>query len=102
MRDVTGEPGVMWGPSIVGFGTFHYTYASGREGDTLKVGFSPRKARLSLYGLQDSADAAALLPCLGPHTSGASCIYATRLSDLHEPTLRELVHLAYSRGDYVA
>ncbi len=102
MRDVTGEQGVMWGPSMIGFGTLHYRYATGREGDTLKVGFSPRKAKLSLYGLQDSADAEAHLEQLGRHTLGVGCVYANRLSDLDESVLRELVRIAYDRGDYDA
>lgn len=101
MSSVTGEPGVMWGPTMVGFGTMHYTYASGREGDSMKVGFSPRKAKLSLYGLQDSPDAEALLKHLGRHSSGAGCVYANSLSDLDEPTLRDLIRLGFERGDYV-
>ncbi|WP_062213909.1 DUF1801 domain-containing protein [Demequina oxidasica] len=102
MRDVTGEQGFMYGTSIVGFGTMHYRYATGREGDTVKVGFSPRKARLSLYGLQDSTDAAAHLAHLGKHSLGVGCVYATRLSDLDEAVLRELIRIAYRRGDYDA
>ncbi|WP_430869145.1 DUF1801 domain-containing protein [Demequina aurantiaca] len=102
MRAVTGEQGTMWGTSIVGFGELHYRYASGREGDTIKVGFSPRKAKLSLYGLQDSPDAAALLPNLGEHTLGVGCVYAKRLEDLDVRVLRELVRIAYERGDYTA
>ena len=102
MREVTGVEGVMWGPSIVGYGHMHYTYASGREGDWLRVGFSPRKANLSLYGLKDSRAAVALLPNLGPHSAAVGCIYITRLDAVDEPTLRQLIALGFDRGDYVA
>ncbi|MFN3865252.1 MAG: DUF1801 domain-containing protein [Demequina sp.] len=94
MAEVTGEPATMWGRSIVGFGTVHYAYASGREGDTMRVGFSPRRPRLSLYGLKDHPDSAAILDRLGPHTAGAGCVYLTRLDAIDEGALRELVALA--------
>jgi Domain of unknown function (DU1801) len=97
MREVTGETGVMWGPSIVGYGTYHYRYASGHEGDWPKVGFSPRKAKLSLYGLKDTPEGAALLPSLGPHTAGAGCVYVSRLDAVDEDVLRRLVAIAYAR-----
>ncbi|MFV0285778.1 MAG: DUF1801 domain-containing protein [Demequina sp.] len=95
MASVTGEPPVMWGPSIVGFGSTHYRYDSGREGDMPCVGFSPRKAKLSLYGLTDAAGSDALLASLGPHTRGASCLYVTRLDAVDEDVLRQLVALGY-------
>jgi len=101
MTEVTGEEPVMWGPSIVGFGLMHYTYASGRQGDWMKVGFSPRKAALSLYGLRGE-DAGGLLAGLGPHTSGAGCVYVKKLDEIDEGVLRRLVALAYARGDYTA
>lgn len=93
---VTGAPAVMWGPSIVGFGTYAYHYASGHEGIWPRAGFSPRKAKLSLYGLQTHPDAAALLERLGPHTTGADCVYVTRLSAIDLDVLRELVRLGWS------
>ncbi len=93
---VTGAPAVMWGPSIVGFGTYAYHYASGREGIWPRAGFSPRKAKLSLYGLQTHPDAAALLERLGPHTTGVDCVYVTRLSAIDLDVLRELVRLGWS------
>lgn len=93
---VTGAPAVMWGPSIVGFGTYAYHYASGHEGIWPRAGFSPRKAKLSLYGLQTHPDAAALLERLGPHTTGADCVYVTRLSAIDLEVLRELVRLGWS------
>ena len=93
---VTGAPAVMWGPSIVGFGTYAYHYASGHEGIWPRAGFSPRKAKLSLYGLQTHPAAAALLERLGPHTTGADCVYVTRLSSIDLDVLRELVRLGWS------
>jgi hypothetical protein len=102
MQDVTGEPGTMWGPSIVGFGTRHFTYATGREGDWMRVGFSPRKAQLSLYGLKDSAESTALLTSLGTYTEGAGCVYVRTLDDINTSVLRELVGLGYALGDYTA
>jgi len=95
MRDVTGEAPAMWGPSIVGFGTYHYRYDSGREGDFLRIGFSPRKASLSLYGLQDAPEAAPLLERLGKHRSGAGCLYVNKLADVDMAVLRELIELGW-------
>jgi len=100
MREVTGQPGVMWGPTMVGFGDMHYRSAAGREGDWFKVGFSPRKAKLSLYGLKDTAEQIALLPQLGPHTVGVGCVYANRLDALDEQVLRRLIALGFARGDF--
>ena len=97
MGEVTGEPGVMWGSSIVGFGEMRYRYASGREGDWMKVGFSPRKAQLSLYGLKDHHASEPMLAQLGPHTTGAGCIYIKRLDEIDENVLRALVSQAYQR-----
>jgi hypothetical protein len=103
MRDVTGEEPVMWGPTMVGFGHMHYRYATGHEGDCMKVGFSPRKAALSLYGLNGwPDDDRAPLSRLGPHTAGASCVYVKRLDDVDEAVLRELIGLAAAHGDYIA
>ncbi|MFV0633658.1 DUF1801 domain-containing protein [Demequina sp.] len=99
MTEVTGDTAVMWGPSMVGFGSYHYRYATGREGDMFKVGFSPRKAQLSLYGLKDDSRADALLAQLGPHTTGAGCVYVKKLDDLDEGVLRHLVTIGYSRAD---
>ncbi|MDX2026336.1 DUF1801 domain-containing protein [Microcella sp.] len=93
---VTGASAVMWGPSIVGFGTYAYHYASGHEGIWPRAAFSPRKAKLSLYGLQTHPDAAALLERLGPHTTGVDCVYVTRLSAIDLDVLRELVALGWS------
>ena len=94
MREVTGEEPVMWGPSIVGFGRYHYRYASGREGDSPLTGFSPRKQSLTVYIMPGFARYAELLGRLGKHTTGASCLYIKRLDEIDLPTLRELVGLA--------
>lgn len=94
-RSVTGAEPVMWGPSIVGFGKRAYRYASGHEGVWPRAGFSPRKAKLSLYGLQTHPDAALLLDRLGPHTTGVDCVYVTRLDRIDLDVLRELVAMAW-------
>src|SRR5688572_4220228 len=90
MQEVTGTAPVMWGSAIIGFGTYHYVYASGREGDWPAVSFSPRKQNLTIYleGLEGKAD---LLARLGRHTTGKVCLYLRRLSDVDLDVLRELV-----------
>lgn len=95
MHEVTGEPAVLWGPSMIGFGHHHYRYESGHEGDTFAVGFSPRKARHSLYGLMNAPRSEDLLERLGKHRRGAGCVYVTRLADVDLDVLRELVALAH-------
>jgi hypothetical protein len=92
MGSVTGEPPVMWGPSVVGFGSYHYRYESGRTGDAPLAGFSPRKANLVVYlvgGFEDRYPA--LLDKLGPHKTGKSCLYLKRLDDVDVDVLRQLV-----------
>jgi Domain of unknown function (DU1801) len=91
MQAATGEPPRMWGSSIVGFGTYHYRYESGREGDYLIVGFSPRKGDLSLYILAGFEHHAKLLAQLGPHKIGKSCLYVKGLAGLDEPSLKSLI-----------
>lgn len=91
MKEVTGEEPAMWGDSIVGFGSYHYRYASGREGDWLLTGFSPRKQNLTLYitsGFEQYDD---LLDDLGKFKTGKSCLYLKRLEDVDLDVLRELV-----------
>ncbi|MBN0040048.1 DUF1801 domain-containing protein [Cellulosimicrobium cellulans] len=96
MGRVTGEPPRMWGPSIVGFGTYHYRYASGREGDMAAAGFSPRKAATTVY-LMDGVDAhAALLERLGPHTVGKGCVYVKDLDAVDLGVLEEVVRRSYA------
>lgn len=96
MEEVTGEKAVMWGDSIVGFGKYHYHYESGRKGEFLITGFAPRKAALSLYllGCMETKFEE-LMANLGKHKTGASCIYFNKLSDLNEPTLRQLIKESY-------
>jgi hypothetical protein len=100
-REVTGAEPVLWGPSIVGYGTYRYISPSDprRRGDWMKTGFSPRKAQLSIYGLKDLPEAAALLPQLGTYTEGAGCLYVRKLEDIDLGVLRQLIAIAYSRGD---
>jgi hypothetical protein len=96
MGRVTGVGPVLWGPSMIGYGSFHYRYDSGREGDSLVVGFSPRRASMSLYGLQHE-DAAPLLARLGKHRLGAGCVYVGRLATVDLEVLEELVRQAWQR-----
>lgn len=91
MSEVTGEPPVMWGGSIIGFGNYHYVYASGREGDWMVTGFSPRKAALSIYLMSGVERETELLAKLGKYKTGKSCLYIKRLTDVDTDVLRELV-----------
>lgn len=99
MTDVTGERAVMWGPSMIGFGTFHYRYASGHQGDAMKVGFSPRKTALTLYGLQGHPGSADLLAQLGPHTLGKGCVYIKKLDSVDEGVLRALIAHGFEHAE---
>ena len=94
-RRVTGEKPVMWGPSIVGYGTYHYKYASGREGDFMRLGFSPRKQNISLYIMPGVGKYDALLAKLGKHSTGKSCLYVKRLEDVDMDVLEELVRQSW-------
>jgi len=91
MEQITGEPGIMWGDSIVGFGTYHYKYASGREGDMPLAGFSPRKQDLTLYIMMGFEQFEALLEKLGKHKLGKACLYIKRLEGIDQDVLREIV-----------
>jgi len=91
MKRATGEKVKMWGASIIGFGTYHYTHESGREGDTVLVGFSPRKPAMVLYGVTGTKSAKALLAKLGKHTTGKGCLYIKKLSDVDQEVLEELI-----------
>ncbi|MFC7402081.1 DUF1801 domain-containing protein [Citricoccus sp. GCM10030269] len=93
--EVTGEHGVMWGPSMIGFGQYHYVYATGHEGDSFRVGFSPRKSELSLYGIQGAPRSAELLDRLGKHRRGVGCVWVRKLEDVDADVLRELVTHAW-------
>jgi hypothetical protein len=91
MKEATGEDPRMWGSSIVGFGSQHYKYASGREGDWPVIAFSPRKQNLTLYIGLSGFDSAELLEKLGKHSVSKGCLYIKRLSDVGLPTLRKLI-----------
>ncbi len=90
MSRVSGHPPRMWGPSIIGFGSYHFKYDSGREGTSCRIGFSPRKAELVLYVLSGAEDEADRLARLGKHKTGKSCLYIKRLSDVDMKVLEEL------------
>ena len=94
MKNITGEPAVMWGKAIVGFGSFHYRGKTS-EGDWFPVGFSPRKQNLVLYLHCILEEQTALLEKLGKHKIGKSCLYLKRLDDVHIPTLKKLIKKAY-------
>src|SRR2546423_275573 len=91
MKQVTQLEPQMWGSSIVGFGSYHYKYASGREGDAILTGFSPRKQNLTLYIMAGFDQYDELLKKLGKHSVGKSCLYIKRLADVDLPILEELV-----------
>jgi hypothetical protein len=91
MREVTGEEPAMWGPSIVGFGSYRYKYASGHEGEWMLIGFSPRKRDLTLYIMSGFEAYDSLLAKLGKFKTGKACLYINKLEDVDLPTLRELV-----------
>jgi hypothetical protein len=91
MQEITGSKPKMWGASIVGFGTYHYKYASGREGDWMLTGFAPRKQDLTLYVMEGFEKHGDLRKQLGKHRVGRSCLYIKRLSDIHLPTLKKLI-----------
>jgi hypothetical protein len=100
-HEVTGAEPVMWGPSLVGYGSYRYVSPANprNQGDWPKTGFSPRKAQLSIYGLKDLPEGAALLPDLGTYTEGAGCVYVRKLDDIDLDVLRRLIAIAWSRGD---
>ena len=88
MQSATGEKPKMWGPSIVGFGSYHYKYDSGREGDMPVVAFSPRKAAMVLYGLMGSGEP---ISQLGKHTAGKGCLYVKKLADVDQKVLGAMI-----------
>lgn len=94
MKEVMGEEPIMWGDSIVGFGVYHYTYASGREGDWMLTGFSPRKQNLTLYIMDGFDQYDELMSKLGKHKTGKSCLYINKLEDIDQNVLRKLVKLS--------
>ena len=102
MERLSGEPPRMWGPSIIGFGRYHYKYESGREGDMARIGFSPRKGQTVVYLVDGYGDRADQLARLGRHKIGKSCLYIKRLSDIDVTVLEEMVvgSLAYMAKKY--
>jgi hypothetical protein len=100
-RKVTGEAPQMWGPTIIGYGSYHYKYESGREGDWMRSGFSPRKAKHSLYLMGRYCDEAtgkkvdAMLDKMGKHTTGASCVYVNKLADIDLDVLEEIIGVCW-------
>ncbi len=101
MKAATGEKAVMWGPSIVGFGSCHYKYASGREGDIMLVGFAPRKNQLSLYLSCDIQRSADLLAQLGKHKTGKGCLYIKKLEDVDLDVLAALIERGIEEAERV-
>ena len=101
MERLSGEPAAMWGPSIVGFGSYHYRYESGHEGDMARIGFSPRAKELVLYLFGKRQ---ALMDRLGKYRTGKSCLYVKRLADVDEAVLEQLIaeSLAYMKEKYPA
>jgi hypothetical protein len=97
MQSAASEKPKIWGPSIIGFGSYHYRYESGREGDMPLIGFSPRKAATVLYNLLGSSDSAALLAKLGKHTTGKGCLYIKMLSDVDQQVLQALAAKSVAR-----
>ena len=102
MREATGSRAKMWGSSIVGFGSYHYKYASGREGDWPIVGYSPRKQNISIYIMAGFSGSEKLLAKLGKHKTGKSCLYIKRLDDVDQAVLKKLVDksVKYMRSKY--
>ncbi|WP_301108563.1 DUF1801 domain-containing protein [Sporosarcina sp.] len=89
--ETTGYEAKMWGPSIIGFGSYHYVYKTGHEGDAPLVGFSPRKAKISLYFATGDAEREQLLERFGKHTSGKACVYINKVADIEVDVLKELI-----------
>ena len=102
MRRATGKRARMWGPSIVGYGSYHYRYASGREGDYMITGFSPRRQALTIYIMPGFDRFQGLMSKLGKYTTGKSCLYIKRLADVDETVLEQLIResVEYMRAHY--
>ena len=95
MKRITGHEPKMWGPSIIGFGSYHYRYESGHEGTACRLGFSPRKAQLVLYVLTETEGEAELLARLGKHKTGKCCLYVNKLADVDMSVLEALTARAW-------
>ncbi|OES43440.1 DUF1801 domain-containing protein [Domibacillus iocasae] len=94
--ETTGYEAKMWGPSIIGFGSYHYKYESGHEGDAPLAGFSPRKAKISLYFATGDTKRQELLKNFGKHTTGKACVYINKVADIEVDVLKELIHQSIS------
>ena len=92
-RKITGAEPRMWGPTIIGYGQYHYIYDSGREGDSLAAGFSPRKTNLSIYIMPGYQDYGEILGRLGKHKIGKACLYVNKLADINMDVLEELIRV---------
>lgn len=99
MQDVSDEPAVLWG-KIVGFGSYHYKYASGREGDWMRIGFGPRKGKFSLYLTDDVARLIDEVGDLGKCKVGKGCVYVNKLADVDHEKLKELIQLAWQTAPH--
>jgi len=97
MRDVTADSGSMWGDSLVGFGSYDYTYKSGHSGSWFAVGFSPRKQNTVVYIMPGFEEQTAILDRLGKHKIGKSCLYINKLADVDMDVLRELVEMSFKK-----
>jgi nucleoid DNA-binding protein len=96
MQDISGEPAVLWGSKIIGFGTFHYKSKSGREGDWMRIGFAPGTGKFSLYLTYDAEMLTSKVKDLGKYTTGKGCVYINKLADVDTEKLKELVKIAYA------
>ncbi|MFE0557229.1 DUF1801 domain-containing protein [Paenibacillus sp. FSL W8-0187] len=103
-EETSGFPAKMWGPSIIGFGSYHYRYATGHEGDAPFVGFSPRKAKISLYFAPGDERRGELLTSFGKHTAGKGCVYINKVADIDMEVLKQLIResIAFLNKTYPA
>lgn len=99
MKEITGEPPMMWGDSIIGFGSYHYKYKTGREGDFFKLGVAPRKRDISIHMPAGFKGLEGLLDQLGPHSTGVSCLYVKHLSAIDMAVLRQLLEAGLEMVD---
>jgi len=99
MKQATGEQPKMWGTSIIGFGSYHYKYESGHEGDMCIIGFSPRKQNITLYVGVSNENIHKLLPELGKHKTGKGCLYINKLSDVDEGVLKKIIKTSFDNAN---
>lgn len=99
MKEATRDEPKMWGESIIGFGKYHYVYASGREGDWMRIGFSPRKGKISLYLMCETEHQTEILDRIGKYKSGKSCFYISKMTDIDRNVLKELIESAIAKMD---